>query len=305
VPPSGDELHEFEAGFEPRGDRMRILAATDFSTRSQRALRRAGLLARDRNSELTLVHVVDDDQPSDLIEVEKREAERILGEQLAAVPELCGVRVDHLVIAGDAFDGILRAAQSTKADLVVMGAHRKQLLRDIFIGTTIERVIRIGPYPILMVNSEVEQPYGNALAAVDMSVHSANAIRVSKALVLAGNDQFTLVHAFWPVAKGKMFTAGLDRNRIDEYVAGERQRAADELVAFVEASELGGRNWPLRIEEGGPLDVISSAVKELRADLLVIGSHGRSGIAKALLGSVTEEVLRDVDVDVLVVPPTR
>ncbi|MCB8823361.1 universal stress protein [Microvirga rosea] len=57
-----------------------------------------------------------------------------------------------LVVAGDPFDGILRAAASTGADLIVMGAHRKQLLRDILVGTTIERVIRTGPHPVLMVN---------------------------------------------------------------------------------------------------------------------------------------------------------
>ena len=71
---------------------MHILAATDFSTRSQRALRRAGLLARDSGAELTLVHVVDDDQPSDLVALERREAERILGEQIDAIPELQGLQ---------------------------------------------------------------------------------------------------------------------------------------------------------------------------------------------------------------------
>ena len=134
---------------------MHILAATDFSTRSQRALRRAGLLARDSGAELTLVHVVDDDQPSDLVALERREAERILGEQIDAIPELHGLRPRALVVEGDPFDGILRAAASTGADLIVMGAHRKQLLRDILVGTTIERVIRTGPFPVLMVNKEV------------------------------------------------------------------------------------------------------------------------------------------------------
>ncbi|WP_292420537.1 universal stress protein [Mesorhizobium sp.] len=57
---------------------MKILAATDFSTRSQRALRRAGLLARNVAAELTLVHVVDDDQPSAIVRLETREAEDIL-----------------------------------------------------------------------------------------------------------------------------------------------------------------------------------------------------------------------------------
>ena len=61
---------------------MHILAATDFSTRSQRAIRRAGLLARDNGAGLTLVHVVDDDQPTDLVALETREADRILGEQV-------------------------------------------------------------------------------------------------------------------------------------------------------------------------------------------------------------------------------
>ena len=70
---------------------MRILAATDFSTRAQRALRRAGLLARDTGAELTLVYVVDDDQPQDLIEMEGREAKRILAEQVGVMPEFRGV----------------------------------------------------------------------------------------------------------------------------------------------------------------------------------------------------------------------
>ena len=60
-----------------------------------------------------------------------------------------------------------------------MGAHRKQLLRDIFVGTTIERVIRTGPHPVLMVNNEVRRAYRTALAAVDMSEASASAIRTA------------------------------------------------------------------------------------------------------------------------------
>ena len=54
------------------------------------------------------------------------------------------------VVKGYPFDGILRAAEADGADLVVMGSHRKQFLRDIFIGTTIARVIRGGKYPVLM-----------------------------------------------------------------------------------------------------------------------------------------------------------
>ena len=156
---------------------MQFLAATDFSTRSQRAVRRAGLLAQEHGAELALVHVVDDDQPQDLVALETREAERILNEQIRAVPELQQVACRPLVVSGDPFDGILRTARSAQPDLIVMGAHRKQLLLDIFVGTTIERVIRTGPYPVLMVNNEAEAPYRTALAAIDVSEPSANAIK--------------------------------------------------------------------------------------------------------------------------------
>lgn len=163
---------------------MKTLAATDFSSRSQRALRRAGRLARELGSELTLVHVVDDDRPARLVELERREAERYLAELIDALAELRGLDCRLAVVTGDAFDGILRAAESSAADLIVMGVHRKQLLRDIFIGTTIERVIRAGRCPVLMVNNEAERPYRRVLAAVDMVEPSVAAIRAGRALGL-------------------------------------------------------------------------------------------------------------------------
>jgi nucleotide-binding universal stress UspA family protein len=284
---------------------MQILAATDFSTRSQRAVRRAGLLAQRTGAELVLVHVVDDDQPQQVVEIETREAERILGEQISAMVDLPRERRRPMVVAGDPFDGILRTAAATKTDLIVMGAHRKQLLQDIFVGTTIERVIRTGPYPVLMVNNEVGQSYRAVLAAVDMSKPSANAIRAAESTRLIGDGRVTLVHAFVPFAEGKMFVAGIERARIDEYVAGARQRAMNELEAFPAAHKLADRPWLLRVEEGPAFEVIARAVEEIKPDLLIIGTHGRSGLAKVLLGSVTEQALRSLDVDILAVPPVR
>ena len=284
---------------------MQILAATDFSTRSQRALRRAGLLAQERGAELALVHVVDDDHPPDLVALETREAERILSEQIRAMGELRGVRCRPLVVAGDPFDGIVRTAMSTKADMVVMGAHRKQLLRDIFVGTTIERVIRTGSSPVLMVNREVEEGYRTVLAAVDISEPSVHAIRTSKNLGLLSSAQLVLVHAFLPIAKGKMSLAGVSGDSIDEYVASERSRAAKEMAAFLDDRAMGDYKQSVIVKEGAPLTVIVSAVQRLQPDVLVVGTHGRSGIAKALLGSVTEAVLRSLDVDILAVPPVR
>ncbi|MBZ9708539.1 universal stress protein [Mesorhizobium sp. ESP7-2] len=284
---------------------MKILAATDFSTRSQRALRRAGVLARDLSAELTLVHVVDDDQPSDLLELERREAQRYLEEQMVSIAELQGLRCSSEVVAGDPFDGILKAAEERSIDLIVMGSHRKQLLRDIFVGTTIERVIRTAACPVLMVNAEVEHSYKKVLAAVDMSQPSARAIRTAREIGLTGDASLSLVHGFDAFAKGKMSNAGLGKDEIARYVATERLQVGTELVAFLEANDVGIDNWSLRIKEAGPVEAIMEEISQVAPDLLIIGTHGRTGLIKVLLGSVTESILRSVDIDVFAVPPVR
>jgi len=280
-----------------------IVAATDFSTRSQRALRRAGLFARQSGAELTLVHVVDDDQPKAMMDRECRDARKFLDEQIASLAELRDVRCRAVVPTGEAFDSILKTAKSVSASLIVMGSHRKQVLRDVFVGTTIERVMRVGPYPVLMVNKEAEHAYRQVLAAVDMSEPSAHAIKTAESLRLLDDARVTVVHAFTISNKGELFVADASRELVDKYIAEGRRQAAAELSTFFAAHGTNAQRWPVRIEEGGAYDVISRVAKEMAPDLVVIGTRGRSGFAKALLGSVAEEVLYSLDVDILAVPP--
>ncbi|MGE3993854.1 universal stress protein [Pseudorhodoplanes sp.] len=283
----------------------RIVASTDFSTRSNRALRQAGLLAQPIGAQLHVLHVVDDDQPDELIALEKREAERIIDEQLRSMPELQNVRAQALVKTGNPFDGILKTAIEIDADLVVMGSHRKRQLLDIFVGTTIERVIRKAAFPVLMVNNEAQRQYERVMAPVDMTDISANALRVAVASGLIGDAGATLVHAFVALARGKMFIANADKSDINRYVASERQRAIDELAAFLVTNNFNTRQWSLRVEEGDPSEVISRSVSAITPDLLVMGTQGRTGFLKLLIGSVTEEALRSLSVDILTVPPPR
>lgn len=281
-----------------------IIAPTDFSTRSDLALRRAGLLARESGAELTLLHVIDDDR-RDLTEVLRREAETFLTEQTRSVPELGGVRCRIVIATGEAFAGILDTANRSPSDLIVMGSHRKQILRDIFMGTTIERVIRTGPYPVLMVNTAAERPYRRVLAAVDFSEGAAHAIDTGLALGLIGEGSVTLLHAFTATARRSLELAGAPDEQIAAHVASERKRATDALLAFLARHQIHPRNWSFRVEEGGVLDAISRATETLNPDLVVIGTRGETGLAKMLLGSVADEVLRSLPVDVLAVPPAR
>ena len=123
---------------------MRILAATDFSTRSQRAVRRAGILAREALAELLLLHVVNHARAGST-DVEIREAERMLAEQVTAIPELTGIPTRSTVTTGDPGDAILDTAVSQRVDMVVMGAPRRSLFRSV--GRTVKRVINAAHTP--------------------------------------------------------------------------------------------------------------------------------------------------------------
>jgi len=279
----------------------RIVCATDFSTRSLRALRRAGRLAGQFGAELTLVHVVDDDQPHAMIDRELREAEAFLNEQIGALAELHGVRCRATSATGEGFDGILRTAQDVSADLIVLGSHRKQVLRDVFIGTTAERVIRTGPFPVLMVNKPADAPYRDIVAAMDLSEQSARALKAALALQLLEGARVRVLHAFMTPAKGKLYISSASEQQIDDYVADERARAGKDLSAFLAEHRLKG-DWSFELEEGGPFEAIERCVQKTAPDLLILGTRGRSRLVTMLIGSVAEAVLGRLDVDILAVP---
>ena len=280
---------------------QRILAATDFSTRSHRALRRAGLLANQSGAELTLLHVVDDDQPEHLIALEQMEGRKILEEQIASVAEIRGIECRPLIVTGAAHDAILRTAKATQTDLIVMGSHRKNLLEDVFVGTTIERVIRRGTWPVLKVNTETQQNYETVLVAVDLSDASAEAVRSAQALGFL-ERAVSVVYAFHAMAKSMLGRTSTSQDRIQDYVENERIRAVSELQTFMNSLSLAPNTWASHVREGEAMPVISNIVEAIQPQLLVVGTHGRSGISKILLGSVAEQLLRELDIDILAVP---
>ncbi|SFV33132.1 universal stress protein [Hyphomicrobium facile] len=279
----------------------RILAATDFSTRAHRAIRQAAVLARQSGAELTLLHIVDE-EPEALVALEVAESRKILDEQIASIPELRDVQCHPSVAIGAPHDAIMKVATAVNANLIVMGCHRKQLLRDVFVGTTIERVIRTGTWPVLMVNSEAAQAYGSVLIALDLSDTSTNALSCASALGILDDARVTVVHAFDAIAKSKLAFADVTDERISAYVETEQQRATSELQGYLTSRSFDAARCSYYVAEGDPVPVISKAVDAIGPELLVVGTHGRSGVAKMLLGSVAEQLLRTMELDILAVP---
>jgi len=283
-----------------------ILVATDFSERSDRALRRATLLARQSGAGLSLVHVVDDDQPRRIVDSERELASELLREQAATVRSVDGVACDARIILADPFAGIVHAAQDTAADLLVVGPHRRQALRDVFVGTTAERTIRSVACPVLMANAPPVGAYHHVLLAVDLGEGAGHMVRRFADLDLAPRAARSLLHVFNAEETRLAMSHALDdRGRRGERAAAQGEAEAA-LAAFAEDLEgASGGAWTRRLvrpQRSSAAETILAAADEQRAECIVVATR-RKGLAKAWLGSVVEEVLRHAGRDVLAIPP--
>lgn len=272
-----------------------ILLATDLSDRSDRAFERAVLLAEHFKARLHLLCAVDDDLPDRLTRSIKAETEVGLREAAAAA-QARGVDASWSIDAGRPHVAILRAAAERPCDLMLLGSHRESQFSDLFLGTTVERVVRYGRTPLLMVRQRAREAYGKVLVAADFSPPSERALCF--ALSLAPTANFRVVHAF-----ETPFPAFLPRANYAAEVRSEREGLLKALVAKCAVSPAGGR--VPRISSSAVEGEVEGALRQLaseeKPELIALGTHGRTGLAHAILGSIAESMLRNPPCDILAV----
>ena len=278
-----------------------VLAATDFSTRADRALRRGVLLARQRSAKVILVHVVDDDQPLQLAEARRDEAKALLDELSRTVREHDKIDCENRVVFGDPFRGISRTAHELGVDLMLLGPHRRQILRDLFLGTTAERTIKISAEPVLMANGVPAGRYRNVLIAMDFSDCSALAAQTAKQLGLFDQTQINAIHVIEDKS-GPVFRASVPMHKHTARLMLEEEQIRKDLAELLDKIGIVASQHVVRPREQSTPMAIRHWAEKLGSDLQVVGTHGRSGIEKWMLGSVAEGVLARSTIDVLAVP---
>lgn len=280
----------------------KILVATDFSVRSDRAVRRATLLAKEFDASLCLVHVVDDDQPEQLVEAEKQVAADLLADLSRSIRELVNLDCTYSVALGDAFEGITQSAEEMQTDLIVIGPHRRQTLKDVFVGTTAERTIRESNLPVLMANSAPVGRYGNALLTLDLSEYSAETVRCVHALGLEKKTGVSVLHVFDAPASGLMRRIPASTDEVNNYFTDEQKRVAALLKSLLVETGLHPTQHLALPKKTTIANTICTTVNDSGTDLVIVGTRSRTGLGKLLLGSVAEEILRIADFDVLAIP---
>ncbi|MFN7163858.1 MAG: universal stress protein [Hyphomonas sp.] len=291
-----------------------ILAAVDLDD-SEAVLARAAQLAANHGAWLIVLHVIDDEaltraaavapggEPA-LRDLLKREATARLD---AAISGFGRVRRNDVLVAfGAAHEVIARMAGERSVDLVVLGPGRSKgrSLRDKVLGSTADRVIRTSPAPVLVVRSAAPEPYRQALVSIDYSEQSIAAARA--VCKLAPDARLQLVHVInVPLAfEEVMLRAGTSAADLARYRMSRIASARNALRTFARET-MGFEKAATRILEGEPGPVLCRLARSKSVGVLAIGPHGRGAVVSALLGSVTQRVLREAACDVLVASTRR
>ncbi|MEX6501414.1 universal stress protein [Pseudomonas zhanjiangensis] len=260
-----------------------ILIAHDLRDTADMALCRATQLARQHKARLTILHVLDPSHSSQQHDQAHQALDRSLTRYAPADSDL-------LLLEGKPSEVVLQQVQELGCDLLVLGAHHQR--HDFFSGTSLDRIARQCPVPLLLVARNDFQPYQRALAAIDFSLCACSALAQASHLLPASAELHAL-HVFEP-DKGspKQVEAQL-----------QIQQALIDQLLLDEAKNLpcDGPSLSHEVRQGGILRCLQEQLKTRRTELLVLGSHGRSALSQALLGSLAQHFLHRAPCDVLVV----
>lgn len=283
----------------------RILVATDLSSDAQAALAEASRVARSTGAALHVLYVASREPVDELLRwmpeagptasVHIRAvAERRLQESLASIPAAAGATFE--VAFGKPVAEILAAVERTGADLLVLGARGASGRR---MGSVAGRCVRKAHVPVLMIPAEHKGGFGRIVACVDFSELSGEVMREAASLAALDKGELTAVYVHdtvWDSAFGGPAPA--------EILSLEQQFPRVLQARFdAELAPLARGTAP-RLELLHHADygrAIVDYANASSADLVVLGTTGRSGLAYALLGTTAEKVMRDVGTAVLAI----
>lgn len=269
-----------------------VLVATDLSGHSDRAVERALRLAAARGAELDIVHVMEEGLPAEAQAEVTAANENAIRERLAASPFADQVKVTIDLVVGSAETDIVERAVMANADCIVLGLHDRLLAENLAIeGTLAETVIGSCTLPVLLVCSEPRGPYQTVVVGIDFSPLSHAAVQA--AVLIAPEAALHLVHAY----EGDNDQAHMAEQRLKSFVSGESQ-VFERAALQAGLPELAVRTIA---EQGDPRDALKTQINSRGADLLVLGTHGRTGLTRTLLGSVTTDLINAHLCDVLVI----
>lgn len=299
-------------------DIRNILVAADFSPHSEAALRRAIVVARAFGAKIKVAHALEDVREA--MAVMRREArwELVAGDINKYQQALCeeserkldeflkpladsGVSLSHETRIGTPYIQLVHAVEEQKHDLLFVGTRGETGLKRLILGSTARRLLRNCPAPVWVVRPEGAGELKTILVAVDFSPASGKALAEAATIARRVQAELHVLHVTESVqtlqsAQDQGYFAGVSARDVN-------RETQEHLRTFVAEHCPDDLKPNLQVAKGVAAKAIAAAAKKLNADLVVLSTVGRGGLAGLLLGNTAEQVIDTVHCDVLAVKP--
>jgi nucleotide-binding universal stress UspA family protein len=291
----------------------RILYATDLSPISEPAWDEARQLGRLFDAEILVLHAVPlvmlplegyfpPHMYDELVQSARRDAEARFDRLLGSVPG-SGLKVRIQLEDGPPADRILKVANDEQADIVIVGTHGRAGIQRAILGSVADRLIRQAPCPVVTVQPELGAKPGAKIRricyATDFSPTARAAWPWVVSIASAADAEIDLVHVtFSPVPDRHLSAEALGQIA---HTLHEQGRL--EAERFLEKSPAPGGRINVHLSHGDPGEQIVHQAQVRSADLIVMGTHGWSGLVRWMLGSVAHHVIQTAPCPVLTVAP--
>ncbi len=285
----------------------KILCPVDYSAPSQAALRLAARLAAANGSELVVAHAFhypavaaanETPLPDVSINLVREDEKRGLEAAVHEARQLGATKVTSEFLEGSPWHELVDLGAAQHADLIVIGTHGRTGLKRLVIGSVAEKVARHALSSVLVVRNNPDGPrFDHVLCPIDLSEDSSQMVERAEQLAQPNGIGIDLLHAIQlPLA------ASGDPMLVD-HIAELDARATAQLERY--GDEVRGRKRiGVRTEvlTGNPSELILAKAEADRSiDLIAVGSHGRTGLKRLVMGSVAENLVRHAPCSVLVV----
>lgn len=288
-----------------------IVIGIDFTPSCRNALREAARRASLDHSTITAVHVMDDFLAHELKKALSQDEAAIRADweerlkKFVAETEVGTANLRTEVRIGSAFAEIMEACLAHQADLLVMGAKGSKGGTN-RIGTIAARCVRKAAVDVLVIREEAQGPFKHVVACVDFSENSAKAVQY--ALHLADQDKADLDCLF--VYQSAMalsldyggyappIPAGTDEEAVKVW-----QSDLDAFVGQLTRSVPAVTVRTLVKERLNIRETILDHVNESKADLVVLGTRGKTGLRELLIGTTAEKIIQHAPCSILAVKP--
>jgi nucleotide-binding universal stress UspA family protein len=290
----------------------RVLVATDLSEPADEAIRQASERAQGPGARLTVVHIIPNLMPSDplfpqleqqmvlaLPTLQDRIAEQV-GQRVEALTGRTSDQFEVLVEAGIPHVVIVQRAEQRHADLVVVGSQGSSGVSRILLGSVADKVVRHAHCPVLVARHAPKS--AKILVATDFSDPSLPAVAAAGEEARRTGAQVTILNSIDlgpALAESASIAFSAPSYGFSPEVRNDLRDAVDGMLANALAHN--GIKGDRLVTYGPAGAAILRAAEELQADLIVVGTVGRTGLPRLLLGSVAEVVVRSAPCSVLVV----